>query len=267
MALYRSSGLSLWFAFRQDAMRQTGAIVALFCTLAAAVSVPAAAQEKPLAVVEFFTSQGCNSCPPADAYFNELTRQSDLIALAYHVDYWDYLGWRDTLARPQNTERQYGYMRALGARDVYTPQMIVNGHQKVKGADRATLRQDLTRQAASGEGMTVPINASEDEDSVTIDVGAGAPDGAHQEANVVLVYFDGPKSIAIDRGENTGRNATYLNAVTDIRVAGIWHGAPHRYELPKSEFAGKGGCVALLQRVGKDGAPGPILGATVIQRP
>lgn len=247
-------------------MTKTRTIAALFCALAATVARPVVAQEKPLGVVEFFTSQGCNSCPPADAYFNELARQPDVIALAYHVDYWDYLGWRDTLARPQNTERQYGYMRALGARDVYTPQMIVNGRQKVKGADRAALRQDLSKQTADGEGMTVGMKVSEDDDSVTIEVDAASNPDA-QEANVILVYFDGPQAIEIDRGDNTGRKATYMNAVTDMRVAGIWHGAPNRYELPKSEFVDKGGCVALLQKVAKDGAPGPILGATIIRRP
>ena len=246
-------------------MKTARAIAALFCVLALGVpDASRAGDAKPLGVVELFTSQGCNSCPPADAFFNELAAQDGVIALAYHVDYWDYLGWRDTLARPQNTERQYAYMKALGGRDVYTPQVIVNGREPLKGSDRQRIRQDLAAQASRGDGMAVELSATENGDSITIRVGPGA---SAKEANLVLVFYAPPQSIAIDRGENNGRTATYLNAVKDIRVAGVWHGKPAEYELPKSEFNGKGGCVALLQSLAGDGGPGPILGAAIIRRP
>ncbi|TIX65173.1 MAG: DUF1223 domain-containing protein, partial [Mesorhizobium sp.] len=83
--------------------------------------------DKPLGVVELFTSQGCSSCPPADEFFAELAGKQDIVALAYHVNYWDYLGWQDTLSNKENTDRQYDYMRAFGSRSVYTPQAVING--------------------------------------------------------------------------------------------------------------------------------------------
>lgn len=245
-------------------LRRTIGTVALALGLALGQGA-AAASEKPLGVVELFTSQGCNSCPPADAFFSELVEKGEVVALAYHVDYWDYLGWQDTLARPQNTERQYGYMRALGGRAVYTPQVIVNGRTQVNGTDRAGVEQDLAEQAGRGDGMKVAVKVNESDDSIIIRAGATTEPAA--EAHLVLVFFSGPQSIAISRGENDGRTATYLNAVSDVRTAGMWHGKAAEYELPKSEFAGKGGCVALLQSTTRDGGPGPILGAAIVRKP
>ena len=100
-------------------------------------------------MVELFTSQGCSSCPPADALFAELAAKEDLVALAYHVDYWDYLGWQDTLSRKENTERQYDYMRAFGSRSVYTPQAVINGRVHVNGASRGEVDGALARMARS----------------------------------------------------------------------------------------------------------------------
>jgi hypothetical protein len=221
--------------------------------------------DKPLGVVELFTSQGCNSCPPADALFAELAAKEDLVALAYHVDYWDYLGWQDTLSRKENTERQYDYMRAFGSRSVYTPQAVINGRVHVNGASRGEVDGALARMARIGEGMRVGIKVSRTSDRVMIDAGdAGA---GPSDAHVVIVYFDPPHTIKIGEGENTGRKMTYWNAVTSIQTAGMWHGKAQRYELPMSEIAKKGGCAVLLQSVGKDGLPGPILGAAFIRKP
>src|ERR1043165_5836167 len=131
--------------------------------------------DRPLGVVELFTSQGCNSCPPADALFAELAAKDDIVALSYHVDYWDYLGWKDTLSRKENTERQYDYMRAFGSRSVYTPQAVLNGRAHVNGANRGEVDGALARMARSGEGMRVPVKVSRTSDRVIIDAGdAGA---------------------------------------------------------------------------------------------
>ncbi|MBX3596502.1 MAG: DUF1223 domain-containing protein [Rhizobiaceae bacterium] len=232
------------------------------CIAAASASAETA---KPLGVVELFTSQGCNSCPPADTYFNELVQQGDVIALAYHVDYWDYLGWKDTLAKPENTERQYAYMRSFGDRSIYTPQLIVNGREDYQGADRKSVEKGLDTLDTSGQGMVVDLAVSETKDSIIIKVGPTAQPPA--EANLMLVYFEPPRAIDIDKGENIGRKAIYLNAVTGVRAAGVWHGKAAEFELPKSEFQSKGGCAALLQSVTADGKLGPILGATIVRRP
>jgi hypothetical protein len=221
--------------------------------------------DRPLGVVELFTSQGCNSCPPADALFAELAAKEDLVALAYHVDYWDYLGWQDTLSRKENTERQYDYMRAFGSRSVYTPQAVINGRVHVNGASRGEVDGALARMAKTGEGMRVGIKVTRTSDRVMID--AGDAGTGPSDAHVVIVYFDSPQTIKIGEGENTGRKMTYWNAVTSIQTAGMWHGKAQRYELPMSEISKKGGCAVLLQSVGKDGLPGPILGAAFIHKP
>jgi hypothetical protein len=223
--------------------------------------------QKPLGVVELFTSQGCSSCPAADAFFAELASKGEVIALAYHVNYWDYLGWKDTLGTAENTERQYDYMRAFGARSVYTPQAVINGRAHVSGADRAAVQRQLGQMSGAGHGMVVGIKVSRD--GSTIKIEAGPANGAKTEAHVKLVYFDPPQPVEIERGENKGKTVTYWNAVTGAYSAGMWHGEAARYELPASEIAkkGEGGCAVLLQAVGKDGSPGAILGAALIGKP
>ena len=214
--------------------------------------------EKPLGVVELFTSQGCNSCPAADEFFAELAGRDDIVALSYHVDYWDYLGWKDTLSRKENTERQYDYMRAFGGRSVYTPQAVINGRTHVNGANRGEVNGTLGRLQKLGDGLRVPITVSRTSDRVMIDAGdAGDMTG---DAHVIIVYFDAPQAIKIGKGENSGRRMTYWNAVTGIQTAGMWHGKAQRYELPMSEISKRGAGSAVL-------LPGPILGAAFMRKP
>jgi hypothetical protein len=237
--------------------------------LAAAVlsASPALAGEgsRPRAVVELFTSQGCSSCPPADRLLSELIDRGDVVALSYHVDYWDYLGWRDTLASAENTERQAQYGKAFGIRSVYTPQAVVNGRTHVNGAKRGKLLGAIDRLSRNGNGLTVDLRAVEQGESIVIEVGAGT--ATSRKGHVVLVYFGGPTSVAIERGENSGRTVVYRNVVTDRQTAGMWHGKATRIEMPLSEIAKKGGCAVLLQEVDKSGLPGAILGATIIREP
>src|SRR5690606_27524582 len=150
--------------------------------------------DRPLGVVELFTCQGCNSCPPADEFFAELAANPDLVALSYHVDYWDYLGWRDTLSRKENTERQYDYMRAFGGRSVYTPQAVINGRAHVNGASRAAVTDELDGMAKSGEGMQVALKVSRSSDGVMIDAGDAAAGSGDANAHLVVVYFEPPKT-------------------------------------------------------------------------
>lgn len=234
------------------------AFAALLC------AVPSFASDilKPQGVVELFTSQGCNSCPPADAVLDNLVRRGDVVALGYHVDYWDYLGWKDTLATPDSKERQKLYGKAFGKREVYTPQAVINGRVHVKGGKRGAVGAALSELERTGQGLTVPINVVRSADSVTIET-AGAPDGKG-DAHLILVHFAPRKPVVIERGENKGQTITYVNPVTDVQTAGMWHGKPARFELPRSEVNKQGGCAVLLQKVNKDGLPGPILGAAVI---
>lgn len=246
------------------------AAFALALSAWAATGAVADEADKPLGVVELFTSQGCNSCPPADRLFTELAGEDDIVALAYHVDYWDYLGWRDTLSRKENTERQYDYMRAFSARSVYTPQAVINGRLHVNGASRTAIDGALAKLREAGGGMQVAVKVTRDGDGVVIEAGDAAPatsDVTVNNAHVVIVYFDPPQTIEIGKGENGGRKVTYWNAVSGFQTAGMWHGKAQRYELPAREIAKKGGCAVLLQAVASDGLPGPIIGAAFVTRP
>jgi hypothetical protein len=230
-------------------------------------AVPATAGDvdQPVGVVELFTSQGCSSCPPADAVLNDLARSGEVVALGYHVDYWDYLGWKDTLGRPENTARQNDYGKFFGSRSVYTPQAVINGRTHVNGAKREAVEGALARMKAAGDGLTIDIDITRSADSIMIDAD-GAP-GGRGKAHLVLVYFDPTRPIVIERGENKGRTISYANPVTGVQTVGMWHGRPVRFEFPQSEVAKKGGCAVLLQTVSADGLPGPILGAALIRRP
>jgi hypothetical protein len=226
-------------------------------------SAAAGELKKPAGVVELFTSQGCSSCPPADAVFADLVKKGEVIALSYHVDYWDYLGWQDTLGSKDNTARQYDYAKSFGASSVYTPQAVINGRTHVNGSSVSDIAQALTKFSKSGKGMTVDIKVMRAGDTLVIEAGDGVGD---DKGKVLLVYFDPARPVSIERGENSGRVVTYWNAVTDIDIAGMWHGAAARYEFPVSEITkkGQGGCAVLLQATGKNGLPGPILGATLV---
>ncbi|MFC5386917.1 DUF1223 domain-containing protein [Aquamicrobium segne] len=234
--------------------------------------VPVSAQESdgvvstPVGVVELFTSQGCNACPPADRFFTELAARGDVIALAYHVDYWNYLGWRDTLSNKDNTKRQYAYMRAFEARSVYTPQAVINGRTHVNGADRAAVDFALSTLKSAGNGMKVPVTIRREGESMVIeagdtDLGGGLP----ASARVVLAWFEPPQTVDIVRGRNHDRQVTYWNAVSAMQTVGVWHGKSQRYELPVGEMMQKGGCAVLLQGNAGNGLPGPIIGAAMIR--
>ena len=238
---------------------------AAMAALTLAFATPGGAGEtgRAVGVVELFTSQGCNSCPPADAVLAELGKRGDVVALGYHVDYWDYLGWNDTLATPENTARQRDYGRAFGSRSVYTPQAVINGRVHINGAKRAAVLEALATLGSTGQGLEVEVSVVRKGNTVVI--AAGDATGIAAEAHVLIVYFSEAKAVDIKKGENGGRRIVYWNPVTGIHAAGLWHGKSVEFELPAAEIArkGKGGCAILLQSVTSDGAPGPILGAAV----
>ncbi|MBY3131512.1 MULTISPECIES: DUF1223 domain-containing protein [Rhizobium] len=215
----------------------------------------------PKGVVELFTSQGCSSCPPADAAFRKLVNQGDVIALAYHVDYWNYLGWADTLSSKENTERQYGYAKTMGRSNVYTPQAIVNGRDHLAGADLSGINSKIDTYSSEGNGLTVPISAAMRGDELEIKIGAG-----QGKANVVMVYFDKEKTIDVEKGENSGKKISYLHSVTNVETVGMWDGKATSLTLPASVLQRPQleGCAILLQSATADGDPAAILGATVV---
>lgn len=221
--------------------------------------------QRPLGVVELFTSQGCSSCPPADALLSELAQKANVIALAYHVDYWDYLGWKDALGSAENTERQRAYAKSLENASVYTPQAIVNGRRDMNGARRDSVLSAMNGMAETVDGLSVDLSIRDTGDSIVIDAGSLEGGGA-VNAHVLLVDFAPRQTVAIRSGENRGRTLDYWNAVNRIHTVGMWNGAAKSYELPKNELVKEGnGCAVLLQVVDKKGRPGPILGAAKMQ--
>lgn len=183
-------------------------------------AVPAQADPRPIAV-ELFTSQACSSCPPADAMLAELARRRDVLALGFHVSYWDGPGWKDPLSSAAATERQMAYARRFNGGQVYTPEMVVDGTRDVVGSDRAAVMAALS-------GARPPAAASiafaADRHSVTIGSGAGKGD-------VLLVRFVQRRTTDIAGGENAGRTAEDANAVLSLTTLGSWDGAARRFAI------------------------------------
>lgn len=238
--------------------------------LAGSVTGKANAQQsaKPLlGVVELFTSQGCSSCPPADAALKQFIERDDVLALAFHVDYWDYLGWKDTLASPENTERQYAYAKTFKSRTVYTPQAVINGREHLNGAKGSVIAAKLGTYAGQGQGLTVPVGLSMEGKRIQVSVDQGAvPEGS--DVKIVLVYYRDSSTIDIKRGENKGRQITYRNTVTNAQILGMWDGQKMAIDIPKDQIEAHGanGCAILLQATSASGTPGAILGAAILPR-
>jgi hypothetical protein len=197
-------------------MNRLGAFV--LTVLCGAVSPALAAN---LTVIELFQSQGCSSCPPANANVMALGERPDLLTLSFSVTYWDQLGWKDTFASLQYTERQWDYARAFRRRNVFTPQVVVNGHADAVGADRRELEALIHREGTLS-GPEIQIG----KDAVTVGRGAGA-------ADVWLVRYD-PRvvQVPVARGENAGATLPHKNVVKSLIKLGSWAGLSATYHLP-----------------------------------
>jgi hypothetical protein len=213
-----------------------------FLALLLLVPTPLAAEEQPV-VVELFTSQGCSSCPPADRMIGDLARMEGVIALSLHVDYWDYIGWPDSFASPTFTARQEGYARAAGEPMVYTPQIVVNGTDRVIGNDAMGVMASL--QTHAGSESPVRLDVSREGGTVRI---AAQAHGAVPPLAVHLVRYRPRGQVVITAGENAGLTLDYANIVTSWTTLGVWDGrAPLRLT---AEAAGAEPVVVLLQEEG-----------------
>ncbi|MEO5757690.1 MAG: DUF1223 domain-containing protein [Mesorhizobium sp.] len=214
--------------------------------LALAASIGAAAAQ-PLTVVELFTSQGCSSCPPANANLIKVKDQSGVLALSFNVTYWDYLGWKDTFGKQEFTQRQVSYESGLGHDGPFTPQVVVNGHADVVGAAPGEI-QSLISRSGHTKGPSLSLDGGK------INIGAGTAPGG--KADVWLVrYQRGVVQVPVARGENTGRTLPHANVVHSLKKLGSWTGEATALNLP----AGAGGfaTAVLVQSPGG----GPILAA------
>ncbi|SLN41916.1 hypothetical protein PSA7680_02078 [Pseudoruegeria aquimaris] len=198
----------------------------------------------PLVVVELYTSQGCSSCPPADALLTELAKRPDVLALALHVDYWDYIGWKDIFANPAHTARQKAYARAAGKRMIYTPQMVIDGAEHVVG-NKPDEVEALIRLHAE-DGREVDLRASRAGNAISIR--AEAAPGLGGDMVVQLVRFLPTATVEIGRGENAGRKLTYTNIVRSWMPVAMWDGsAPFTLQ---AQAEGEEPAAVIIQREG-----------------
>jgi hypothetical protein len=207
-------------------------------------------------VVELFTSQGCSSCPPADKLLAGLSNRDDIIALALHVDYWDYIGWKDEFADPAHTVRQRGYSRAAGKRSIYTPQMIIGGVDHVVGANAMQLMDAIEAHRSAAKPASVTLGRDGDRVSVSIRATGAMPSGG---AVVQVATVTPTASVEIRRGENAGRTLSYHNIVRKLVEIGEWNGrGTYRASVKVPDGVR---VVVLVQNT----TAGPILGAAQLR--
>jgi len=187
-------------------------------------------------VLELFTSQSCSSCPPADALLADLAvSQTDILPLDFHVDYWNYLSWRDRFSLPAATARQRAYAAALGG-EVYTPQLVIDGTTQAVGSDRAAATSALALARAAiaqqAPGTTPSLTLTERDGRLALEIGAGTAAGT-----VLLVGFDPIHVTQVGAGENAGRTLTEVNVVRSMKELSAWHGSATSLLVDKPEGA------------------------------
>jgi hypothetical protein len=220
---------------------------ALLCGAAAAN-----AQARP-AVVELFTSEGCSSCPPAEAYVGELALRGDVLALTFHVDYWDDLGWRDRFGLPESVQRQRSYANALQLSSVFTPQVVVDGRDSFVGSDRIGIGRALSE---TRTGVAVSVSMHDGELSIDVAAQTGAA-----PSEVVLIAYQRSAVSPIGRGENAGRTIQEFNIVRGFHRLGPWDGKSRRYQARVDSLpSGATNVAILVQPLGQ----APIIGAATM---
>jgi hypothetical protein len=230
--------------------------------ICAIVAVIRPAHADPRAVVELFTSQGCSSCPPADKILGELAKDPSIIALSMPIDYWDYLGWKDTLADSRFTARQKAYSKVRGDREVYTPQAVINGEAHVIGSDLAGIENAIGATRKADDVMSVPVSMTQAGKQITVSVAAAGKAHGASRGEVWLCGISKAVPISIARGENGGREVTYYNVVRNLVKVGDWNGNPGSWTVSLDSVAHDGvdGAIVLIQDGNRD-KPGPMLGA------
>ncbi len=241
-------------------------LAAVICTSATALATASAGE--PRAVIELFTSQGCSSCPPADKLIGELSRDPSLVTMSLPVDYWDYLGWKDTLAIHGHANRQRAYAEARGDREVATPQAVINGVVAVIGSDAAAIENAIARTRRTADPLTLPVTASIANGTVTVNVPAAKD--AHRSGEVWLCPVTNTAPVAIGRGENNGRTLTYYNVVRRWVKLGDWKGEAATFRIPLADLPNGDYALndvdhlAVLVQSGVAAKPGLMLGAATV---
>jgi len=211
------------------------------------------------AVIELFTSQGCADCPDADALLKQYADKKDIVALTLPVDYWDYLGWKDSLASPRNADRQREYAKRLDTGTVYTPQAIVNGAAEVLGSSQSEIERAIAATNTAASNSHLPIRFSNYGNAIIIEVAGALPGAEPKEATIWLAVVQRRIEVPVKGGENAGKTLIYYNVVRELTPVGLWNGRPTTIRLaraavmrPESEDL-----VVLIQ----EQSIGPIIGA------
>lgn len=239
---------------------RAGCLAALGVLLFWQGSMAGETQKQPV-LVELFTSQGCSSCPAADKILGDLKKRDDVVALSFSVDYWDYIGWRDTLARHENTLRQQAYEKVLPSHRVYTPQIVVDGVQDMPGNQRQDVTEAIARRLGEVAAKRAVIALSQSGDTVQVRIAAIG--GVKAPATVWLAHTVSSRTVNIASGENNGKTVTYTNVVREFSAVGKWAGEAVTLELPAHGTPGEAtdGVAVWVQA----GNLGPVLGAAQLK--
>jgi len=230
--------------------------------ICAIVAVIRPAHADPRAVIELFTSQGCSSCPPADKIMGELAKDPSIIAMSMPIDYWDYLGWKDTLADARFSARQKAYSKMRGDREVYTPQAIINGSAHVIGSDRANIEGAIGATRKEDGVMSIPVTMTQSGKQLNVSVAAAGNGAAATHGEVWICSISKAVPISIGRGENRGKEITYYNVVRSLVKLGDWNGTSGSWTVPIDKVAHEGIDAAVVYvQDGSGDKPGPMLGA------
>ena len=221
------------------------------------------AQAEPRAVIELFTSQGCSSCPPADKLIAEYARDPSVIALSLAVDYWDYLGWKDTLALSGHSNRQRAYAKARGDRQVYTPQVVIDGAVHALGSDKAAIERAIRQTREQSAPLTLLVKIERSGDKLTVTVSESKDEKG--QAEVWLCPITRSVPVVIGRGENSGQTITYTNVVRRWIKLGDWTGKAAIFSVPIRDVQSGGiDSAAVVVQSGTASVPKLMLGAVQI---
>jgi len=229
-----------------------------FAGMGAPSAKPAGAGEGPW-LIELFTSQGCSSCPPADAYLGALAKRPDIVALSFHVDYWDYIGWKDAFATRATTDRQRAYARVLKQRYVYTPEMVVEAIGHDTGRERAGIEKLLAGAQRRSAQRATPELSRNAYGALTVKLAAFTLDGP--PVDVTLALYDRRHTTPIASGENQGRMLENFNIVRRLEVLGQWNGAPASWSVEDAHLQPGLGAAVIVQ--GAD--HGPVIGCNKLE--
>jgi hypothetical protein len=223
------------------------ALAALFIGFGLVLDTAHAQDDAPDTVLELFTSQGCSSCPPADALLGELAKTKGVLALTMPVTYWDHLGWKDTLATENFSKRQRGYAEARGDHEIYTPQLIVNGIAQVVGSRKDAILSAIDRTRGTVKPLTVPLKVTSEGESIIVKTAAGPQHARHRGGTVWVAFYSQAVNVDIRRGENLGKKITYTNVVRHLVPAGRWEGEVASFKVSRPKTDALDGCAAFLQ--------------------